>query len=71
MDENTILAFWRGHKWQIICAVIGLLFALFVITYGFWKALFICLCIAAGLYIGKLLDDKLKIGESIGKIFKK
>ncbi|MEG1537297.1 MAG: DUF2273 domain-containing protein [Clostridiales bacterium] len=71
MDENGMLNFWRGHKWQIICTVIGLLFALFVITYGFWKALFISLCVAAGLFIGKKLDEKLNIGEAIGKIFRK
>lgn len=68
--DNAILAFCRNHKWQILCAVIGLLFALFVISYGFWKAIFICVCIAGGLYIGKKLDSKLNIKDAVEEIFK-
>ncbi len=71
MDDKAILTFLREHKWTIICACIGLIFALCVIAYGFWKALFICLCIAVGIYVGKKLDEKWNIGESMSRIFKR
>ncbi|MCR4963598.1 MAG: DUF2273 domain-containing protein [Firmicutes bacterium] len=71
MDDKTILTFLRDHKWTIVCGCIGLVFALCVITYGFWRALFICLCIAAGIFLGKKLDEKWNISESLNQIFKK
>ncbi|MCL1905888.1 MAG: DUF2273 domain-containing protein [Clostridiales bacterium] len=65
-----LLDLWRNHKGKIIGVTCGLVFALFVIRYGFFPALFICLCIAAGLYIGKKIDSKVNIRQSVEDLFR-
>lgn len=57
--DKFLLEFWRRHKWTVLCGIIALLFAVSVITYGFFQALFIFLCIGAGLYGGWKLDQRM------------
>jgi len=68
--EEFLLNLWRNHKGKIIGALCGLVFALFVISFGFFEALFICLCIAVGLFIGKKIDAKINIRQSVEDIFR-
>ncbi|MCL1816631.1 MAG: DUF2273 domain-containing protein [Clostridiales bacterium] len=61
MDELELLVnLWRNHKGKIIGMFLGLLFAIFIIliSMGFFQALFICLCIAVGFYLGMRIDSK-------------
>jgi uncharacterized membrane protein len=68
---ELLTGLWRDHRGKIIGVIIGLIFALFVISYGFLEALFICLCIAVGLYLGKKIDDKVNIRQSVEDLFRK
>jgi uncharacterized membrane protein len=71
MDVGELLInLWRNHKGKIIGISCGLVFALFVIRYGFFQALFICLCIAVGLLIGKKIDSKIDIRQSLEDLFR-
>lgn len=54
------------HWGKILGGLLGLVFALLVVNYGFWISLFIYLCIAAGLLIGWRLDMR----RGLGRIFK-
>jgi len=67
---GLIINLWTNHKGKIIGAAIGLVFALFVISYGFFQALFIFICVAAGIYIGKKIDSKVNIRQSVEDIFR-
>lgn len=60
MDWNkmTLAEFWRDHKWTIILTALAFLFAVCVITYGFFKAVFIFICVGLGLYAGIQLDKR-------------
>ncbi len=55
---------WRDHKWLIILTVAAFLFAVCVISYGFFKTVFLFVCVAAGVVIGCRLDKKAKDGSS-------
>jgi len=71
MDVVELLfELWRSHKGKFIGVICGLIFALFVISYGFWKALFICLCILVGFYLGKKVDSKIDIRKSVEDLFR-
>jgi uncharacterized membrane protein len=70
MEEGELLKLWRNHKGKILGVAGGLVFAIFVISYGFFKALFICLCIVVGLYVGKKIDAKVNIRQSLEDLFK-
>ena len=45
------------HRGKLIGASIGLLFGLFTILFGFWKAFFLGVCIYVGYFIGHKIDD--------------
>ncbi len=52
---------------KILGGIIGLVFALLVINYGFWLSLFIFLCIGIGLVIGW----RLEVSKDIGRFFRR
>jgi len=71
MDTVELLFnIWRNHKGKIIGVIIGLIFAIFVTSFGFFEALFICFCIGAGFFIGKKIDAKVNIRQSMDDIFR-
>lgn len=69
VNKTTLAELWRQHKWAIILAVLGLIFALFVISYGFFRALFIFLCVAAGIFIGVQMDRRLDVRSKVEGFF--
>ena len=71
MDFNrtTIAELWRQHKWAVVLALLGLVFALFVISYGFFKALFIYICVALGIFIGIHLDRRVDVKTKVEDFF--
>ena len=58
MEDKTLLEIWKRYKWTILLTLTGFIFAICVITYGFFEALFIFICIAAGVYVGIRLDKR-------------
>jgi len=54
---------------KILGGIIGLIFALLVINYGFWLSLFIFLCIGIGLVIGWRLEVRKDIGRFFRRLF--
>lgn len=65
--ENT-LQLIKKNKGKIIGMLIGLLFAVFVITIGLLKTIFIAICIGVGYYFGRRADNKQSIIELIERI---
>ena len=49
---------WYEHKWKIILALGGFIFALLILFTSFWKAMFIILCVGIGVLIGRYFDKK-------------
>jgi len=71
MEVDKFLAeLWRNHRGKIIGILLGFLFALFVVSFNFWKAIFITLCICIGFYIGKKIDNKVDIKKSVENLFR-
>lgn len=61
----------ENHRNKVIGVIIGLLFGLCVVKYGFWQSVFILICVLVGLFIGKKLDDKVDIKSTVERIFNK
>lgn len=55
------------HKW--IGALIGLIASLMLIFLGFWKAVFVALCVGLGYIVGQRLDGDQSFSEFIGRLF--
>ena len=65
MDEKNLLEMLKRHKWTVGLAVGALIFAVSVISYGFFKTLFLFACIALGVWGGLMIDKRAR--ESGGK----
>ncbi|NMB17577.1 MAG: DUF2273 domain-containing protein [Firmicutes bacterium] len=44
------------HKGRFWGSVIGLVVALLILRFGFWRALFICFCLLVGYFVGSLVE---------------
>lgn len=65
MWKEYLTSFFNNNRAKCICTFIGLLFSVFVLIIGFFKTVFIVLCIIAGYYTGKKIDNNESITESI------
>ena len=60
MKEECVRLFqeaWENHRGCVMGAILGALIAVSILLFGFWNMLFIGLCVAAGLWLGKQIDD--------------
>ena len=60
MKEECVRLFreaWENHRGCMLGAVLGALIAVSILLFGFWNMLFIGFCVAAGLWLGKQIDD--------------
>ena len=69
MWDNILIEFLQ-HRGKIIGLLIGLLFALMVINYGFWRTVFIVFCLYFGFVIGKRIDEHESLKSIFGKILR-
>lgn len=58
MDIRDIIVLLDKNRGKAAGILLGLVFGWFAITYGVFKAIFVALCVAAGYYIGKGLDER-------------
>jgi len=45
------------HRGKVLGAIFGLIIGLLIIVFGFWKTVFIIVCILIGYFLGKRFDD--------------
>ncbi|MEW6769787.1 MAG: DUF2273 domain-containing protein [Bacillota bacterium] len=64
------LEFLERHRGKVIGVALGLAFGWFAIVYGFWKAVFVALCVGVGYYIGKRIDEQVDFSRLWDKFFR-
>ncbi len=70
MFEKLLQYIFTEHRGKAIGVILGLVASILFITYGFWRTIFIIVCIALGYFIGKKLDDHTDIEAWIKNLFK-
>ncbi|NLX71283.1 MAG: DUF2273 domain-containing protein [Clostridiales bacterium] len=68
MERDGLIAFIKSHKGKIIGISIGLFFGILVLTVGFWRSLFLALCVAVGFGVGSLYDKDSKFRVFLERI---
>ena len=63
MDEKNLIDLIKRYKWTILLALVALIFAVSVISYGFFKTLFLFLCLALGIWGGLIIDKRARAGS--------
>lgn len=58
MDKEKLLEFYYSHRGGINGALTGFGLALFILIIGFFRTLFIAICVGIGYYIGKRISEE-------------
>ena len=53
---QEVLYLWTEHRGKFLGTVLGVLFGLCVLVFGFWRTFFVLLCGSIGLFIGSRFD---------------
>jgi len=62
--------FFEHHRGKIIGVALGLAFGWFAIVYGFWKAVFVTVCVGIGYYVGKRVDERIDFAHVWDRLFR-
>ncbi len=66
--RDIIEACFTTYKGRTIGIICGLLFGLLVLLLGFWRVIFVALCILLGYWIGSFRDRKENFHAFLDKI---
>lgn len=56
--KEIVVSCLTAHKGKTLGIVCGLLFGILILTLGFFRGIFLSLCIGAGYWIGSFYDKK-------------
>ncbi len=69
MSMEKFIEFYKAHIYEMNGVTIGLLASILVLAIGFFRFLFIAICVVIGYYIGrKLSEDKDYLKNILDKI---
>ncbi|NLW92883.1 MAG: DUF2273 domain-containing protein [Syntrophomonadaceae bacterium] len=71
MLEKIVLYLMEQHRGKTIGILLGLVASIFFIAYGFWRTLFVILCIMLGYFIGKEIDQNQGWDQWVQKFIRK
>jgi uncharacterized membrane protein len=68
MWKEYLIKVFSENEGKVLGVVIGLFVGILVLWIGFFKSMFIVICVLLGYYIGKKKDNKESIFEIIEKL---
>lgn len=68
MNSKLLEEIWQNHSGKLLGVLLGFLFGILVITFGFFRTLFVVFCVIAGYVVGKRIDQKEDIMEILDKL---
>ena len=68
MNSEILTEFWKLHNGKIVGTLVGLLFGVFIILFGFFYTIFVMVCMVSGYVIGKRIDEKENIMARLDRI---
>lgn len=67
MWEKWLVDIIDNHLGKAIGLFLGLIAGILIITYGFWQAIFIVLCVLLGFAVGKIIDENTSFSDWMDK----
>lgn len=68
MWKEYFINLFNNKRGSVVGTIVGLIVAVFILVIGFFKTLFLAICMFLGYYIGKKKDNNESILELIRKI---
>jgi uncharacterized membrane protein len=59
----------ENHLGKVLGLLLGLVIGVLIILVGFWKSMFIVICVAAGYFLGKRFDEDGNIDDWWNRLF--
>jgi len=69
VEREDMHAFFKSHKGKIVGVLAGLLFGILVLAVGFWRSVFLAICVTVGYVIGSVYDGGSKLRMFLRKMF--
>ncbi len=70
MGEKLLLLILEEHRGKALGILLGLIASILFISYGFWRSLFVIICIILGFFIGKRIDENKSFDNWLRRMFK-
>lgn len=67
--ERCIKSLWLYHRGKSIGVLLGLIISLSILLFGFFKTVFIVLCVCVGLFIGNKIDKNDDLYDTFENLF--
>ena len=68
MDTKFLQELWAQHSGKIIGLTAGFVIGVLILLFGFFRTLFVLLCMIAGYIVGKRIDEKEDIMDILEKL---
>jgi uncharacterized membrane protein len=68
MDRKLFEEIWQQHSGKILGVSLGFILGVLIISFGFFRTLFVMLCVIAGFVVGKRIDEKEDIMDILDKL---
>lgn len=68
MFNEIIADIWKNYRGRVLCSFVGLSVGVLVLWLGFFQAMFLIICVAAGFFLGHKLDNNEDILEWLDRL---
>lgn len=66
---NEILAdIWKNYRGRLLCSLFGLIIGITFLCLGFFKTIFLLICLTVGFFLGNKLDKKEDLLEWLDRL---
>jgi uncharacterized membrane protein len=67
--NNNIIYFIQENRGKVLGGLFGLVFALLIVIFGFWKGLLIVFCVIAGVVAGGWIESNEKVQDFFSRLW--
>ncbi len=68
MIARVIVDIWKNYRGRFLCTLFGLFVGIMFLWLGFWKTVFLLICIGGGFFLGNKLDKNEDILEWLDRL---
>lgn len=69
--KSVFLDLWENHRGRMLGLTLGLVVGVLFLTLGFFKTIFLLICVGLGYFIGDKFDNQEELFKLIEKIWPK
>ncbi len=63
--KEIFMSLWETHKARMVGVLVGLAIGVLFLTIGFWRTVFLLICMGVGYWVGQKIDHKEDLIEAI------